>query len=180
MRTVMGCLVALACFAGFGCGDDSKTETPVDSGTVADAGTDIPAPPADLGQDVPAPPEDLGQDVPAATSGVVTMAAAGITGSKGKILLGFLTTKPEGGQTGAACLPIDADPFSASGPIRELKGTGGPCELKDEPLILPNGDYTATFGVYTPGKQTPDVSATVDVTVKGDTTVTAPDFASWK
>ena len=80
-----------------------------------------------------------------------------------------------GGPLGNICQPVTADPFSFVAAV-QTQGVD-PCTLTGVATI-PDGTYTVTAGIYTPGQQTPTRCATTTVTVAGSGDVTLPAFGA--
>ena len=94
-----------------------------------------------------------------------------ITGQEGKILLIF--AEPQAGQTKVACVPITADVFDPPLTVlKEMPGSGNPCDAGAPDAFIVPGLTEITAGVYVGGAQTAEkqVTATVDV----------QDESSWK
>lgn len=108
--------------------------------------------------------------------GTIVLHAQGITGASGQVLLGL-----EPGEASSVCAPVTSDPFEYTGPLLEWVGTDNPCDLTETPHVFSAGTHTLSLGIYTPGQQTADKCATVnvDVTVDAAAMVDAPAFDTW-
>ena len=109
-----------------------------------------------------------------AATGQVWIRGTGITGAGNQIVLAFVG-RLDGGPLGNICQPVTADPFSFVAAV-QTQGVD-PCTLTGVATI-PDGTYTVTAGIYTPGQQTPTRCATTTVTVAGSGDVTLPAFGA--
>ncbi|MBK7193508.1 MAG: hypothetical protein IPH80_13585 [Myxococcales bacterium] len=139
------------------CGDDGGSP-------VIDAAIDAPVIDAAIDAAVPLD----------AATGQVWIRGTGITGAGNQIVLAFVG-RLDGGPLGNICQPVTADPFSFVAAV-QTQGVD-PCTLTGVATI-PDGTYTVTAGIYTPGQQTPTRCATTTVTVAGSGDVTLPAFGA--
>ncbi|MBK7074830.1 MAG: hypothetical protein IPH44_21275 [Myxococcales bacterium] len=139
------------------CGDDGGSP-------VIDAAIDAPVIDAAIDAAVPLD----------AATGQVWIRGSGITGASNQIVLAFVG-RLDGGPLGNICQPVTADPFSFVAAV-QTQGVD-PCTLTGVATI-PDGTYTVTAGIYTPGQQTPTRCATTTVTVAGSGDVTLPAFGA--
>ena len=139
------------------CGDDGGSP-------VIDAAIDAPVIDAAIDAAVPLD----------AATGQVWIRGTGITGAGNQIVLAFVG-RLDGGPLGNICQPVTADPFSFVAAV-QTPGVD-PCTLTGVATI-PDGTYTVTAGIYTPGQQTPTRCATTTVTVAGSGDVTLPAFGA--
>lgn len=145
---------------------------------VVAAGCGKSAAPIDAASDANDRPIDAAADAPPqaldAAAGQVWIRGNGITGASNQIVLAFVT-RLEGGPLGNICQPVTSDPFSFVAAV-QTQGAD-PCTLTGVATI-PDGTYTVTAGIYTPGQQTPTRCATTTVTVLGSGDVTLPAFGA--
>ena len=139
------------------CGDDGGSP-------VIDAAIDAPVIDAAIDAAVPLH----------AATGQVWIRGSGITAASNQIVLAFVG-RLDGGPLGNICQPVTADPFSFVAAV-QTQGVD-PCTLTGVATI-PDGTYTVTAGIYTPGQQTPTRCATTTVTVAGSGDVTLPAFGA--
>lgn len=104
-------------------------------------------------------------------SGVVTVVVEGVEGAEGLLLITDARDADDN-QAGVACVSIDADPFGASFPMRELGGDS-PCD-ESPTATLSGGEYTLSAGVVAGGETEASQCAEASITVDGDITVTLP------
>lgn len=102
--------------------------------------------------------------------GTITVTASGITGAQGKLWL--TEARLAGRQAAIACVPIDADPFSATVVLEAIVGPT-PCE-DSAPIELAAGTYDILTAVMMGGAPAPDVCARGQVVVDGDAAITMP------
>jgi hypothetical protein len=103
-----------------------------------------------------------------AAPGTITVATTAITGQNGKMLLVFATTPTQQGQLGVACIPITSDSFEVPvTPLAEVPA-GNPCAGGTPTVVFPEGSYTITAGIYTPGSQTAEATAEMTLDIVGD------------
>lgn len=150
-RTALLALTVALVPLAAGCSDDGD-----DGGT---SGAAVTSTPDDTGAAT-----TLGGSAP----GTITVATTAITGQNGKILLVFATSATQQGQLGVACIPITSDAFEVpSTPLSEVPA-GNPCAGGTATVAFPEGSYTITAGIYTPGSQTAEAEASMTIDIVGD------------
>jgi len=102
--------------------------------------------------------------------GAITLTSTEITGQSGKVLLVFASDA--GGQMLARiCASITSDSFTLDSTVMtDIAAGDDPCAPSTAETEFPEGTYTLTAGVYSPGSQTADVETTLTVSVSGDVT----------
>ncbi len=103
--------------------------------------------------------------------GAITVSSSAIEGQDGKMLL--IQAFPEtGAPLARVCASIDSDSFTLSGAVMTGVPSGNdPCGGSTADTVFPEGAYTVKAGIYAPPAQTASKEFSVQVTVKGDTTV---------
>ncbi len=87
----------------------------------------------------------------------VSVGTSAITGQEGKILLIF--AEPQAGGTKVACIPIDAAVFKTPFTVlKEMPGSGNPCEAGAPDAFIVPGLTEITAGVYVGGSQTAEAA----------------------
>ncbi len=138
-------------------------------GSVATACSDDGAADQDsAGTNPPGTTEAASSTLGGVAPGTITVSATTITGQNGKMLLVFATAAAQQGQLGVACIPITSDAFEVpSTPLTEVP-EGNPCAGGTATAVFPEGSYTVTAGIYTPGSQTAEAQASMTIDIVGD------------
>lgn len=98
-------------------------------------------------------------------AGKIILFSDAIKGQKGHGLLAFHDNKSR------LCVIITNDLFSLPPTVMtNNSANSNPCGPKTPATIFQPGTYSITVGIYIPGKQVPETSTTIKVTVNGDTT----------
>jgi hypothetical protein len=105
--------------------------------------------------------------------GTITVAVNGVTGGQGKLLI--TEARIAGRQAAISCVPIAADPFTASVVLEEIVGPT-PCE-DSAPISLDAGTYDL-LSVVMMGGGAPETCARGQAVVDGDVTVAMPAFTA--
>ena len=96
--------------------------------------------------------------------GKISLKVSTITGQQGRALLALQSN------TSRICEFITSNSFSLPATaMTKNPGGGNPCGAKTSATIFQPGAYAVSVGIYVPGKQTPEKSVTLNVTVNGDT-----------
>lgn len=103
--------------------------------------------------------------------GTITVTVDGVTGAEGLLLI-TEARDDDGNQAAVHCLPIDADPFSATVVLEEIVGPT-PCE-ESSPINLDPGVYTLLTATIVGGETEPETCAEGEVEVDGDVEITMP------
>lgn len=111
---------------------------------------------------------------PAPSPGTITVSVSGITGKQGKLLI--TEARIQGRQSAISCVPIDADPFSATVVLEEIIGPT-PCE-DSAPIAVPGGVHDLLSAVIMGGAVTPEICARGQVSVDGDVSITLPGLTA--
>lgn len=107
--------------------------------------------------------------------GTITVMVEGVTGADGLLLI--TEAKDENGnQAAISCIPIDADPFSATFEMEEVVGPT-PCE-ESGPIELVGGTYDLLSATLAPGEMEPRACAEAVAEVDGDVTVDMPSLGA--
>ncbi len=97
--------------------------------------------------------------------GKIYLKVSTITGQQGRALLALRSN------TSRLCEFITSNSFSLPATaMTKNPGGSNPCGAKTAATIFQPGTYAVSVGIYVPGKQTPEKSVTLNVTVNGDTT----------
>ncbi len=98
-------------------------------------------------------------------AGKILLSIASIKGQNGRALLALQSN------TSRLCEFVTSDPFTLTPTaMTDNPGKGNPCDSKTAPTLFKPGTHAITVGIYIPGKQVPETSTTINVTVNGDTT----------
>lgn len=97
--------------------------------------------------------------------GTITVSATTITGQNGKALLVFATSATQQGQLGVACIMITSDSFDVPSIALAEVPTDNPCAGGTPAVAFADGSYTISAGIYTPGSQTAEATATLTVDI---------------
>ena len=111
---------------------------------------------------------DIATTLGGVAPGTITVSVPGITGQNGKMLLVFATSPTQGGQLGVACVAITSDSFDVPSTALTEVPADNPCAGGTATVAFPEGSYTITAGIYTPGSRTAEAEASMTVDIVGD------------
>ena len=124
----------------------------------------------DGGKTTPQPTAEGTATVAPSGPGAITLTSTEITGQSGKVLLVFASEA--GGQMLARiCAPITSDSFTLDSTVMtDIAAGDDPCAPATAETEFPEGTYTLTAGIYSPGSQTAEAESTQTVSVSGSVT----------
>lgn len=107
-----------------------------------------------------------------AAPGTVTLTSTTINNQAGKVLVVTAQQEGQSTQAGRACVAIDSNAFIVPATLMaEMTASGNPCDDPRTTKTFAAARYNLTAGIFTPGSQTAERSATQSVQVAGNMSV---------